>query len=198
MRKVQIFQSTLSARRATVMPYFNLLYKSISIHALREESDQGLYYNYFLHCWFQSTLSARRATHTSTDSGHSFSFQSTLSARRATQQFCLLYRYNYISIHALREESDIFKITSVTLIVNFNPRSPRGERQVMPYFNLLYKSISIHALREESDVMEIISCLENLCISIHALREESDSFQRFQCSQSRGFQSTLSARRATW
>ena len=56
-----------------------------------------------------------------------------------------------ISIHALREEGDLFKT---------------GER-------LLHK-ISIHALREEGDPMRRDAlCL--VLISIHALREEGDA-----------------------
>ena len=103
-----------------------------------------------------------------------------------------------ISIHALREESDI--IILVNLYKNkdfnprsprgerpnvrvfeksgmhFNPRSPRGERQAVidKYPNL--QNISIHALREESDQMPLYKCFNTLQISIHALREESDNY----------------------
>ena len=57
----------------------------ISIHALREEGDQGVKYVFYDTLKFLSTPSARRAT---------------------------LYRYNIIhyiriSIHALREEGDL-------------------------------------------------------------------------------------------
>ena len=57
---------------------------------------------------FQSTLSVRRATHLTVkfrdvDVG----FQSTLSVRRATATFIALAFGCIISIHALREESDI-------------------------------------------------------------------------------------------
>ena len=103
----QEFQSTLSARRAT--DYRNVLR-----------------YYYLL---FQSTLSARRATAVC---GRRpiffFAFQSTLSARRATITPLGGQGGLIISIHALREESDISLICCE--------------------FGL---SISIHALREESD-----------------------------------------------
>ena len=79
----------------------------------------------------------------------------------------------YISIHALRKESD-FSFTRRTL----------------------REQISIHALRKESDHdMWVIG--EKRVISIHALRKESDmlniALSRFKWL----FQSTLSVRRAT-
>ena len=55
-----------------------------------------------------------------------------------------------ISIHALREESDANESTIISSRSNFNPRSPWGER----HFAIIrcgLGSISIHALREESD-----------------------------------------------
>ena len=57
------------------------------------------------------------------------SFQSTLSVRRATTILEKLGQAQYISIHALRKESDIF--------------IPRI---------LVIDMISIHALRKESDL----------------------------------------------
>ena len=57
------------------------------------------------------------------------SFQSTLSVRRATLPNALPCLVNVISIHALREESDIYN-----MITGFYA-----------------PAISIHALREESD-----------------------------------------------
>ena len=57
--------------------------------------------------------------------------------------------------------------------INFNPRSPRGERlELLPSPSRVNK-ISIHALREESDLSANDKCLLP-SISIHALREESD------------------------
>ena len=71
--------------------------------------------------------------------------------RRATLDFQLFEVAEFISIHALREESD----------------KPHGHEQ----FHLL---ISIHALREESD-LRLAKSEQYKSISIHALREESDS-----------------------
>ena len=126
----------------------------ISIHALREESDHR---NFPLHLQclkFQSTLSVRRATLFSKKYRCSKNrFQSTLSVRRATRAVGGGFKINLrISIHALREESDLlllyhllylFLLFQSTLSVRratvrgllatsksiyFNPRSPWGER----------------------------------------------------------------------
>ena len=58
-----IFQSTLSMRRATVVDAAHFVAIVISIHALHEESDRQLAKHRSSHCKFQSTLSMRRATH---------------------------------------------------------------------------------------------------------------------------------------
>ena len=79
-----------------------------------------------------------------------------------------------ISIHALREESDVWHTLTVKE----------------------YKEISIHALREESDV-DYINVGLAVDISIHALREESDRLPPAATQSYIPFQSTLSARRAT-
>ena len=57
-------------------------------------------------------------------------FQSTLSLRRATQYMDVVdVNKLAISIHALLAESDLNPFDYCTLIVNFNPRSPCGERR---------------------------------------------------------------------
>ena len=144
-------------------------------------------------------------------------FQLTPSARRATYDILMTSRraqisihalreegdlqrekpdlYMEISIHALREEGDLLLNADLSLIVDFNPRPPRGGRRnaikqvKIPYQfqstpsarratlhavnKLRLLVISIHALREESDdsVAPITSFTK---ISIHALREEGD------------------------
>ena len=81
-----------------------------------------------------------------------------------------------ISIHALREESDVAK---------------KG------YYDIEI-TISIHALREESDEAynSLIGAVDD--ISIHALREESDFLDALAYTGYDVFQSTLSVRRATF
>ena len=102
---------------------------NISIHALREESDEWINYitkftqrfqstlsvrratkdassRLFLISSFQSTLSVRRATGLTDLVILIVQFQSTLSVRRATLSVSHCNGYLRISIHALREESD--------------------------------------------------------------------------------------------
>ena len=56
---------------------------------------------------FQSTLSVRRATSSLATKSPSWLFQSTLSVRRATMSNFTAADVLNISIHALREESDL-------------------------------------------------------------------------------------------
>ena len=126
----QWFQSTLSVRRATVgkqvirllYSYFNprspwgerhlsqaqlIVSQRISIHALREESDctpDAICYNL---CWFQSTLSVRRATTQAMQEAVS-SVISIHALREESDLIkgCQIAQWVQISIHALREESD--------------------------------------------------------------------------------------------
>ena len=60
-----------------------------------------------------------------------------------------------ISIHALREEGDLYRIAQIQ-----------------------HQLISIHALREEGDHFLIDQIPSTLYISIHALREEGDAAVR--------------------
>ena len=126
--------------------------QKISIHALREESDGGIRLGYKATVKFQSTPSARRATGIELRVGQDVD----------------------ISIHALREESDLaqrrvvradeeFQSTpsarratvavdgGVQVVLDFNPRPPRGERRTEHGLRIPALKISIHALREESD-----------------------------------------------
>ena len=58
----QLFQSTLSMRRATEWPSYMSRGRYISIHALHEESDAPDLTKLVNDTVFQSTLSMRRAT----------------------------------------------------------------------------------------------------------------------------------------
>ena len=130
-RSVKLFQSTPSARRATPLyiqfagvndnfnprpPRGERRYKVLSIAALK------LYFNprpprgerlpslpfVALAVIFQSTPSARRATGFNVLTNYEqFVFQSTPSARRATKAVHAASVTLAISIHALREESDL-------------------------------------------------------------------------------------------
>ena len=116
--------------------------------------------------------------------------------RRATHLQSSNGIIGWISIHALREESDFSaKLTRIKKN-NFNPRSPWGERLYDYWYMVSLQDISIHALREESDTPpkfdipfkyifqstlsvrratgRYMQLKEKSGISIHALREESD------------------------
>ena len=104
--RIGLFQSTLSVRRATHGHGVKPRGLSISIHALRKESDQVHFSRIIAGCEFQSTLSVRRATTRTHECGRCGIFQSTLSVRRATCTDGGATHGFYISIHALRKESD--------------------------------------------------------------------------------------------
>ena len=118
------FQSTLSVRRATRQPANHTIRGHISIHALREESDPKRRKNARPHTRFQSTLSVRRSTTDSTNVNESSGFQSTLSVRRATRLATSRVKSKIVSIHALREESDMVYAGQYLGRCYFNPRSP--------------------------------------------------------------------------
>ena len=78
-------------------------------------------------------------------------FQLTLSVGRATATAKGVTKVINISIHALREESDEKAGPCHRASVYFNPRPPRGGRQLRHKGGLGLIEISIHALREEGD-----------------------------------------------
>ena len=175
------FQSTPSARRATIQKDRKTEDRQISIHALREESDLEIYSIKDELADFnpRPPRGERRTMHDEQSAGDRF--QSTPSARRATAGAAIQHRAGKISIHALREESDVAPATllksapifqstpsarraTIALLASlhcstyFNPRPPRGERQQFQDCYHVVIDISIHALREESDV----ECMINL------------------------------------
>ena len=79
-----------------------------------------------------------------------------------------------ISIHALREEGDVFRAMAAYVKTDFYPRPPRGGRpEILAQMSEEF-SISIHALREEGDQSTACDSIRHGLISIHALREEGD------------------------
>ena len=101
----------------------------ISIHALREEGDAGVFSQIVDLGVFLSTPSARRAT----------------NMRKAPTSS------SSISIHALREEGDTAHRPPSSCPCHFYPRPPRGGRRVRRDGHRRTQDISIHALREEGD-----------------------------------------------
>ena len=192
----------------------------ISIHALREESDE---YDITITSGenvFLSTPSARRATDEIMAVIRRHIFLSTPSARRATNQKYRKEKNDAISIHALREESDPCSRGPCLMTLSFlstpsarratryggrgcpypryfYPRPPRGERhhyrgpEGQPSHDFYPRPP-----RGERQAGWLDTFLPTT-ISIHALREESDKPLRQQSPRSSAFLSTPSARRAT-
>ena len=117
------FQSTLSVRRATESRQFDRDRRAISIHALREESDN------------QPVGTAGRcdisihALREESDPPVWLQFRPRYISIHALREESDEREYGIfglvlISIHALREESDPAWSTSAVLRWNFNPRSP--------------------------------------------------------------------------
>ena len=169
------FLSTPSARRATAAALDRPQQLQISIHALREEGDEGA------------------AASTTTPK----IFLSTPSARRATKPVFSRDEFIFISIHALREEGDLdlFAVDGDGVLFlstpsarratrrqnqhhrrpsHFYPRPPRGGRPEERSDVDGNRPISIHALREEGDTAIFSDWGITIGISIHALREEGD------------------------
>ena len=101
------FQSTLPSRGATYNLLLSIPYHFISIHAPLAGSDEPIW---------------RRP-------GQPAKFQSTLPSRGATPPFSIASQAVKISIHAPLAGSDWGEIVQFPFCMNFNPRSPRGERQ---------------------------------------------------------------------
>ena len=152
----QAFQSTLPARGATPPKHGSTRIPGISIHAPRTGSDRDWKrgaenperisihaprtgsddisaiakdkYNQF-----QSTLPARGATDAGTKRGTSGQFQSTLPARGATHEM----RHTYISIifqsTLPARGATRWHFAAFCGTMNFNPRSPHGERLLAAY-----------------------------------------------------------------
>ena len=96
-----------------------------------------------------------------------------------------------ISIHAPRVGSDRLPAKLHVKLLNFNPRSPCGER-LNPQNQMLYTpAISIHAPRVGSDFRSVRTGLFREFISIHAPRVGSDNMVTRLSGRITTFQSTL-------
>ena len=104
---------------------------------------------------------------------------------------------SHISIHALREEGDLFFRIQHLDFVRFLSTPSARRATCLPSADVDRMQISIHALREEGDRLLFYLLPPVVGISIHALREEGDMQARRECYVCRIFLSTPSARRAT-
>ncbi len=125
------FQSTHPARGATVGGQIDVHLLLISIHAPREGCDwvKARRAAYFTE--FQSTHPARGATSWAELDAEAQEFQSTHPARGATLHRRYPRHVKEISIHAPREGCDISRRSVADDKQNFNPRTPRGVRQLL-------------------------------------------------------------------
>ena len=176
----EVFQSTPSARRATRAADGAVRPIQISIHALREEGDSNelkkpksvLDFNP------RPPRGGRPpCLPVCTRRGKYFNPRPPRGGR--LQQVFQLECFLFISIHALREEGDLWPLPLGPRDWYFNPRPPRGGRPVIARRGGALEEISIHALREEGDGDDHGRPLEAI-ISIHALREEGDRDRRLR------------------
>ena len=123
------------------------------------------------------------------------SFQSTLPAWGATRVGRPVVRVESISIHAPRVGSDSRSQRMKAGSTNFNPRSPRGERQDVLEKIWIYRNFNPRSPRGERQ--EGIPSPFRGLISIHAPRVGSDQRIYFSGVDDPQFQSTLPAWGAT-
>ena len=101
-----------------------------------------------------------------------YRFLSTPSARRATAWSFATRSPTIISIHALREEGDLFsQVCKDGIVISIHALREEGDGTSWSWRTL--PCISIHALREEGDIQARLFAAHD-DISIHALREEGD------------------------
>ena len=107
---------------------------------------------------FQSTLPLRGATPCTSGSQPVRVFQSTLPLRGATRATGCPPLQHQISIHAPLAGSDTATLYGVSEHIDFNPRSPCGERPEDEQRDKDAKGISIHAPLAGSDPGAATSC----------------------------------------
>ena len=168
------FLSTLSLRRATNGHETSPYRVWISIHALLAESDWGPRWIECHHLPFLSTLSLRRATAKSLAQGRDILFLSTLSLRRATRTWKM----------------------RLSVIADFYPRSPCGERPDVSVVEYKKAKISIHALLAESDDLQTVG--GHCRLYFYPRSPCGERLMTCKCRPAyQKFLSTLSLRRAT-
>ena len=123
------FQSTLPLRGATVILCQRCLNAKISIHAPLTGSDELAPGAAIMARLFQSTLPLRGATVFPGQKVIKKKFQSTLPLRGATRLFGFRRTTHLISIHAPLTGSDLTIPWYLRGDMDFNPRSPYGERR---------------------------------------------------------------------
>ena len=212
-----LFQSTLSVRRATCANSNMRACMSFqSTLSVRRATKTDVIASAF--ALFQSTLSVRRATRVESVASVAEQFQSTLSVRRATHRRRTKRSGVQISIHALREESDLALMRRSRSCCRFQStlsvRRATMAALVLARRSLFQSTLSVRRATKERVALAVRKPFQSTLsvrratlapekaggkhvISIHALREESDSFCDSRGMNPTEFQSTLSVRRAT-
>ena len=152
-KDIDIFQSTLLMRGATLTLEDKAQLWLISIHAPHARSDQFLVLDIIKILPFQSTLLMRGATRQRQHRRHSSQFQSTLLMRGATRCY-------YPSCHHSN------KFQSTLLMRGATKRHPKPGKTLC---------ISIHAPHARSDIHYPWPDRRTMRISIHAPHARSDS-----------------------
>ena len=169
-----VFQSTRPARGATVRGSLRRGATNISIHAPREGRDYGGL-RVVLHVHKISIHAPREGR----DPGiagltrKDMVFQSTRPARGATTFWGCFMKLEDISIHAPREGRDDLLGLLYEVGGHFNPRAPRGARQIARSLAKTHKHFNPRAPRGARQVVDS-NCALSSNISIHAPREGRD------------------------
>ena len=123
------FQSTRSARSATLSASLIVSTASISIHALREERD-GSYMRHVCGYWGISIHALREERDIGVFQIAGYGLPISIHALREERDLLIrqIVSHNIISIHALREERDKSDVRFMQSAYYFNPRAPRGAR----------------------------------------------------------------------
>ena len=154
-RLAGLFQSTLPARGATFIVGFAVNRAEFQSTLPARGATRLPRGCFCRHRLFQSTLPARGATRWASLSVGVSVFQSTLPARGATFQRPLNRIQTCLFQSTLPARgATIFTPPISTPKLNFNPRSPHGERLEFIMFIASDSTISIHAPRTGSDAVE--------------------------------------------
>ena len=103
----------------------------------------------------------------------------------------------HISIHALREEGDVYSLSSYVRLpeISIHALREEGDTEVKKGVNIVFEFLSTPSARRATSTRFYASL--TITISIHALREEGDQSSGPKIWASTKFLSTPSARRAT-